>query len=542
MDTVNTVDKVDILLYNGLNEILVENFLIKSVLKQSCRYFDRLFTNFKEQFEQTIKIKVPVGCVKMTFDIIMTFFGVPLPISIFNVFVGSTTIFLQCCDYFEFRLCKKYLQYMVIDNNNFELLLNVLRLEDYDDTVVEYVSENIPKDFSGKIDKILVKQILAKPRFKIITFGRKNITMYDTNGKIIDSSIINNLVEYLKNNKLDISDIIILPNGQKMIIACINSIFLICLEKGQLINQISTRNSIDHILCTPDSLKIITANYMTGIEIFDADNGSIIRSIPTRLINICLSPCNKRIVTQGFGIGCDITHWNLETGEKIFEIRNYKIYNFFISSYSADSSKILLQYVGGDGYAYLITDESKNDIRKVQFRTTNKMNNNQYKFKISPNGSKMVCFNNKNEILYMDTNKIFEYHNDDKNVFSRHITYSNLIFDVPEHWQNIIDKMDDPKTEIWDYIIDKIYNLKTEYLTGLNNGIIPIKNNSKEIYKIEFTPDNQKIIFSNKDGCIKTLDLLSKQIIGNYNYPKNHNNFIVSPDFEFINRLKKLSE
>lgn len=144
---------VTIILTDHIDKIILNN-LDKTILKDSSTYFDKLLTNFKEQYDNEILIEVPVGCCYAMCDIIISFYEP----------THYSTAYMKCIDFLGGTINNNMVDQLVIDNDNFELFLNMFKTNNYnnyDDKCVNYIIKKIPNDYDvDRLDKLLVKKII----------------------------------------------------------------------------------------------------------------------------------------------------------------------------------------------------------------------------------------------------------------------------------------------------------------------------------------------------------------------------------------------
>lgn len=297
---------ITLILLDNQDKIIISD-LDKSILKTSCEYFDRLFTNFKEEFEKEIIINVPNKSALVMCDIIMSFYGQTIDIGKL-AHLDYSTAFIKCHDFFGLVLDKKYLDYLVINDENFDELLNILRLNNYDLPIAKYVIDNMPDNYDiTKMDKLLVKEISKMNNNNIMIFG-SNIKIIDPhNGQIISTwdrikTIFNALSFSPYNNLVAVGN----NNGH---------IILFDATNGSVIKTLYGHSKgIRDVSFSLDGTKIVSADTSGKINIWDTFSGNLIKSMHGggNIRHIIFSSDGEKIIFSNGHGGIEI--WNAVTG------------------------------------------------------------------------------------------------------------------------------------------------------------------------------------------------------------------------------------
>lgn len=323
------MDTITLVLTDNNEEVVIDN-LSKNTLKSSSKYFEKLLINFKEQSADKITITVPDKCTNATHDIIMSFFNKHLDPTKFIDPLYSLAV-IKCHDYFGLNINKQYLDDLVIDYEGFELLLNIFRLDKYDETIYKFVVDKIPNNFYSIMDKTLMDEIIRLNQLRIITFGEDHIKIWeDVTGKLIRTlTPIEGKITaacFSSDGKSIVSGIV-LDKKYKLVVWCAIT--------GQIINTFNSRFKIKQILYTNDNTKIIYSSQSTiagindEINILNAETGYLVKSINTDIHKISLSYDSKLMATCSLH---SITMWNMETGKKIWTKDNDRTIRILVFS------------------------------------------------------------------------------------------------------------------------------------------------------------------------------------------------------------------
>lgn len=468
------MDNVCLILFDDNKQITIDGS-DKNILATSCEYFKKLLTVFKEQFANEIKIRVPDGCCDVMRNIIMSFFNRELDASIF---IGPTNslMFIRCHDYFGIKMKNEYLNKLVIDDTNFELLLNIFKIDQYDDAIIKFVVEKIPNNFQIKLDKVLVDKILKLNRQKILSCSQDSIKIWE------DSDKEYKLNKSLTIDKGKITCVTHSPDG-KYIVSGSDDYKITKWDTitGKIIHTWSLGGSIEKIFYTTDGKKIITLYCYTTIYIWDAETFELLNEITADVMAMAVSPNNKLMASGGL-LG-QIILWDLNKCTTIWEKKDTNTITSL--SFSPDSSLLVSVNKYGGVHIWdcstgsLMSKLSGSDcpVRSVAF---------------TPVGNKVVCGDLNGEIKLLDPKEssiISLYSNKKKSRFGRGTNKNNNKYNYiiavsvsPDNTQ-IISGTNNGDIIIWDMATHKI--------------IRTIDGHDHKLIDVMFLPDyefNQKFI------------------------------------------------
>lgn len=302
---------VTLILIDGINEIIIYD-LDTNILIQSSKYFKNLLTMFKEQFDDKISIVVPNGCGKIMIDIIMSLHNEPIDTNNF-VDESYSMAYAKCCDMFGFQIDPKYFDCLVINDEIFKLVLNTFWLTDYDDSIIKFVIEKIPKEYDlSKLDKKLINKILASCQYKIATTVKYDILLSDAlSGILISDPYTSKLITSIYCDDHYIYDVTFSSDNKKIIWTGIsNSAKSWCFETSQLFNYgPGARNYSRKVSFLHNDQKIISVNYGCMIKIWDVETHQLITTLieDQDLENINIEEYREEYGINNFTVSSDET-------------------------------------------------------------------------------------------------------------------------------------------------------------------------------------------------------------------------------------------
>ena len=132
----------------------------KIILYNSCIYFKKMLTNFKEKDSNSITIQVPN--VNISYDIIISFYHEKKIINSTNYPIWKYQLeSYKCYDFFglDFLDTKIFFD-LEIPDEGFELLLDVIELIGFNKETIKLLNKNIPDDYDlTKFPKELLNEM-----------------------------------------------------------------------------------------------------------------------------------------------------------------------------------------------------------------------------------------------------------------------------------------------------------------------------------------------------------------------------------------------
>jgi hypothetical protein len=126
----------------------------KIVLYSSCTYFEKELVNFKEKNLDCIEIEVPNAFV--SYDIIMSFYGQKTNHENYPKWYHILQSYM-CFDFFCMEF-KEQLYDLVIPEEGFELLLDVIDMIGYNKKTIRLLNKNIPCLYKYR-EAIFIEQV-----------------------------------------------------------------------------------------------------------------------------------------------------------------------------------------------------------------------------------------------------------------------------------------------------------------------------------------------------------------------------------------------
>jgi WD40 repeat protein len=294
---------------------------------------------------------------------------------------------IKCYNFLNLDCDLSLLDDICINEEDFELLLDVIDIIGYDNNAIKLINQHLPREYDlAKFPKELLSEMLeSSPTFDIISgnshadiklWNSKTGELVETlnghtgavlcvccspNGKYIASAssdgtvIIWNAIKYILIHKLiDPTshhrriETICYSHDSKFIVSGAHDIKIWNAKTGQLLNTLIEHTKAIQTVCySPDNKFIISGSDDYSINIWNATSGKLIKTLheDSAIHCVCYSFDNKLIASASDGTNIKI--WNANTGElcetlfghtdTIFSV-SFSTDNKLIISGSADNS------------------------------------------------------------------------------------------------------------------------------------------------------------------------------------------------------------
>lgn len=324
----------------------------KKILIEKCEYFSRMLTQFSEINADTITIKVVDSTIAKNV-IISMFSDIDIYKNIGNYYDWKYLLLLyKCCDFFNISFDITKLNKLLVPNEGFELLLDIIDIIGYNYDMIELIINNLPKNYDlRKFPRELLETLYDHSTSYNIVSGSLdrtikiwNVETQDFNSKIFTK--LSKTLRYFPINKEQIFDnnIKCMDYSHKFnqIISGSNGgIKLWNIDNREVIKEFQCDSEINDICFSPDGKSCVCANKF--LSIYDLDNGRRKVLNLTRIKSIgCIKTCvcwtSDNIIACGDSDGV-IEFWNAETNLiiKWCQVSKSRISNI---SFSPDRSQI----------------------------------------------------------------------------------------------------------------------------------------------------------------------------------------------------------
>lgn len=456
----------------------------KKILIEKCEYFSRMLTQFSETNTDTITINVVDSNIAK--NVIMSMFNdIDIYDNIGNYNDWKYLLLLyKCCDFFSINFDITKLNKLLVPNEGFELLLDVIDIIGYNYDTIELITNNLPKNydlrkFPRELLEILYDYSLS---YNIVSgsFDRTikiwNVKTQDFNSKIFAK--LSKTLRYFPINKEQIFDnnIKCMDYSHKfnqIISGSDNGIKLWNIDTREVIKEFQCDSEINNICYSPDGESCVYTYKF--LSIYNSDNRTRKVLNLTRIkfigcIKTCVCWTSDNIIACGDSDGV-IEFWDAETNLiiKWCQVSKSRISNI---SFSPDRSQIAVS-----NQIKIILYDSIFDKKILEIK-----NNYIINFAYSPtedvlvliDGHLIKLYNCRTGILFRTFN-LYDYSSQNTMYFSLHSkihfspTGNQIIFTCDTKNENLIG--------IWNW--------------KLNDDIIYLKGHQKQITSLCIIPDNE---------------------------------------------------
>lgn len=343
----------------------------KIILSIANTYFKKLFSTFKEK--QQNEITITVSNAHVAYDIIMSFYGQTTNTANLPKWYHALEMY-KCRNFFGMEQDIRQLNNLVVPEEGFETLLDVIDLIGYNDNTIKMVNKNLPKKYGltnfptellkkmitltymnriivGKFGEIeiwdietrelthmqleptdFVDSICTLPDNKIMLCCRKTLKILDT----MTYELVENR-NFLEHN---IGSVCVSRDGKNVLYGNGCNINIRDITTGKLRKKLSGDGYVQSICHSTDEEYIVSGGNEV-IVIWNAktyEEINIIREPDIRIYKICITHDNKRIISCGDDAKIKI--WDITTGEKILTLTGHTDDIISIDC-SADNKKIV---------------------------------------------------------------------------------------------------------------------------------------------------------------------------------------------------------
>ncbi|AKI80633.1 putative BTB/POZ domain-containing protein [Acanthamoeba polyphaga mimivirus] len=356
---------LELTINDGVNKLVTN--VHKIILYSSCVYFEKLLT-FGENYPNSIEILVPNTFV--VYDIIMSFYGQKINSGNYpewKIYLES----YRCRDFLGLELDISDIKHLIVPEEGFELLLDIIELIGYNNETIRLLIKNLPEKYDlNKFPKELLSKILKLSQnpccitrknncfyvYDIVTSNLiKSIPVKDINlennytfgniavspnnnqiayiserKNIIIQSLYNIKTSHIIKNKYHNSKISYSPDSKKLAFNTNKKIKIIDTESGKISNSFTCISKNQHkrrqsiyLMCYLNENEIIFienynvhSNHRSEIKIVNTTSGHHIRSILDCNYKIKSMCCSKKYLAI-IGYGSYIVLLNLETNNSI---------------------------------------------------------------------------------------------------------------------------------------------------------------------------------------------------------------------------------
>jgi WD40 repeat protein len=170
----------------------------KIILYLSCPYFEKLLINCKEKYDSQITIKIEN--IYVAYDIIMLFYNQKTNLANLPNWEHLLTEF-KCRDFFGFPLNPELLVDLIVPNEGFELLLDVVELVGYNENTIKLISDNLPETYDvANFSSELINAIcnISRPFFIVSGCSDHTIIIWNSDtGDIIRTIDVKKIYVYV---------------------------------------------------------------------------------------------------------------------------------------------------------------------------------------------------------------------------------------------------------------------------------------------------------------------------------------------------------
>ncbi|AGD92855.1 putative BTB/POZ domain-containing protein [Megavirus lba] len=260
---------------DGTNKFVIN--VHKIILYSSCIYFEKLLM-FGENQLNDILMMVPNAYV--TRDIIMNFYGQKINSGSYpewKIYLES----YRCYDFLGLEFDISDIRHLIVPEEGFELLLDVIELIGYNDETIKLLITNLPENYDlKKLPKELLTEMIELSRNHYY-IAEKYDELYVCN--LITHDIIKKIpiCDFSEETKHEYGDIILSPdNSQIAYVSEENNIVIWSIDTAQILHTIKINYYATKLSYSPDS-KNLAFNKSNEIFIIDTEYGSIINTFKT---------------------------------------------------------------------------------------------------------------------------------------------------------------------------------------------------------------------------------------------------------------------
>nr|WBF71173.1 BTB POZ domain-containing [Megavirus caiporensis] len=272
--------------------------LHRVVLFIRCKFFEKMFANFDQQFENTLEV-IDVDIAR---DIIKYLYGFKL--SIPDDWEYKLKYYI-CCDYFGLD-CQLPID-IKVSNDCFDNLLDLIEIIGYTDETIKTLADNMPSDYDITTLPIeLVKELnnyIYSSDMVVMNYPNKHRNMFD---RLIDINIVNKDAKQIEKIQSGtyFQNLCYLSKINKIAFTTGKTLFVYDLNKGEIQEYKQDDFTFESLEYDWVNNKLITLVYDSkketrSIHILCADTCNIMETICHTISNkiikmICLSSsCNK---------------------------------------------------------------------------------------------------------------------------------------------------------------------------------------------------------------------------------------------------------
>ncbi|AVL94425.1 putative BTB/POZ domain-containing protein [Moumouvirus australiensis] len=268
----NQFSDLELTINDSVNKLVVN--VHKIILYSSCIYFEKILT-FGKNYPNNIEILVPNTFV--IYDIIMSFYKQKTNSGNYPEWKNYLESY-RCHDFLGLKFDISGIRHLIVPEEGFELLLDIIELIGYTDETIRLLIKNLPEKYDlKKFPKELLSQMMVlSQNHYCIKAKKKYLHVYDiTTGDIVKRIPVGDISsEDIKTY----GKIIVLPDNNRIVYMTTNNNIVICsldnIKKSYVIKNKYYNTSISYL---PDSKKICFKTDKK-IKIIDTESGNIINS------------------------------------------------------------------------------------------------------------------------------------------------------------------------------------------------------------------------------------------------------------------------
>ncbi|ANB50964.1 putative BTB/POZ domain-containing protein [Powai lake megavirus] len=249
----------------------------KIILYSSCIYFEKLLTFGENQLDD-ISITVPNAYV--TRDIIMNFYGQKINSGNYpkwKIYLES----YRCYDFLGLKFDISDIRHLIVPEEGFELLLDVIEIIGYNDETIKLLITNLPENYDlKKLPKELLTEMIKLSRNHYYIAERYD-ELYVCN--LITHDIIKKMpiCDVSEEIKYEYGEIILSPDSSQIAYVSVeNNIVIWSIDMAQILHVVKNNYYSTKLSYSTDS-KRLAFNKSNEIFIIDTEYGSIINSFKT---------------------------------------------------------------------------------------------------------------------------------------------------------------------------------------------------------------------------------------------------------------------